>query len=73
MGGILETQELFPIAYYTHKPMYASLNLFTGLWNMLNDWDSDLFWFSNGRIWGVFFRCVPRLAIFFIAPKNCIF
>jgi len=33
-GGILETQELFPKAYFTHKPTYAYLPLFMGSWNM---------------------------------------
>jgi len=42
-GGILETQELFPKAYFTHKPMYAYLPLFMGSWNMQEHWDLDLF------------------------------
>jgi len=29
-GGILETQEFFPKAYFTHKPIYAYLSLVMG-------------------------------------------
>ena len=33
-GVVLETQELFPKAYFTHKPIYAYLPLFISSWIM---------------------------------------
>jgi len=54
MGGILQAQELFPKASFTHKPTYAYLPLFMSSWNMQEHWDSDLFWFGDGRIRGDF-------------------
>ena len=59
-GGILETQELFPTAHCTHKPMYAYLPLFMSSWNMQEYWDSV----GDGRICeGVSPLCVlaPRI------------
>ena len=53
-GVILETQELFPQAHFTHKPTYAYLPLFMSSCNMQVHWDSDLFCFGVGRICGVF-------------------
>ena len=43
-GGILETQELFPKAYFTHQSIYAYLPLFMGSWNLQEYCDSDIFW-----------------------------
>ena len=40
--------------YFTHKPINACLPLFMGSWNMHEHWDSDLFWFGDGRICGGF-------------------
>ena len=40
MGGILETQELFSKAYFTHKPIYAYVPLFVGSWMMQEYWDT---------------------------------
>jgi len=52
---ILEAQELFPKAYFTHKPIYAYLSLFTSSWNMQEHWGLDLFCLlGDGRIYGVF-------------------
>jgi len=52
---ILEAQELFPKAYFTHKPIYAYLSLFTSSWNMQEHWGLDLFCLlGEGRIYGVF-------------------
>jgi len=53
-GGIVETLKLCPKAYVTHKPTYAYLPLFKGSWNMQEKWDSELFWFDDGRICGGF-------------------
>ena len=47
-GGTLETQELFPEAYFTHETMYAHLSLFMGSFNMQEHLDSDLFWSDVG-------------------------
>ena len=76
-GGILETQKLLSKAYLTHKSTYAYLPLFMGSWIMQEHWDLDLFWFGDGRICGGFppvcvLSKVPRLAVFSIAPKNCV-
>jgi len=77
-GMILETQELFANAYFTHKLTYAYLLLFMGSWNMQEHWDSDQFCFGDGRICGVFpplfVFCIKALglATFLIVPKNCI-
>ena len=49
-GRILETQELVPKVYGTHKPIH----LFIGSSNMKEYWDSELFCVSDGRICGVF-------------------
>jgi len=38
-GVVLETQELFLKAYFTHKPTYAYLPLFISSWNMQEYWD----------------------------------
>ena len=35
---------------FAHKPIYACLVLFMVSWNMQEHWDSDLFWFGDGRI-----------------------
>ena len=51
-GMISETQQLFPKAYFNHKPTYSYLPLFMNSWNMQEDWDSDLFCFGDGRIFG---------------------
>ena len=53
-GVILETQELYPKAYFTHKPPYSYLSLFMSSWNMQEHWDSDLFCFCDCRIFGGF-------------------
>jgi len=55
-GVILETQELFPKAYFTHKSTYSYLPLFMSSWtrNMQEHWDLDLFCFGDGRIFGGF-------------------
>jgi len=49
-GGILETQELYLQKHFTHKSIFAFLNLFMGSWNMQEHWDSDIFWLGDGRI-----------------------
>jgi len=47
-------QEFFLKVYFNHKHIYAYLPLFMGSWNIQEHWDSDLFFFGDGRICGVF-------------------
>ena len=53
--------------------------LFMSSWNMQVHWDSDLFWFGDGRICGIFpplLRFVekrPDLPLFLLPPKTEIF
>jgi len=76
---ILETKELFPEAYFTHKPIYVYFPLFMSSWNMQEHWDVDLLLLRRRpNLWGfpaTFAFCIkaPRLATYFIAPKNWIF
>jgi len=63
-GGILETQELFFNAYFTHKTIHAYLPLVMGSCHMQEYWDSDLFWFGDSWIREGF----PPLC--FLAPQN---
>ena len=51
---ILERQEIFSKACFTHKPIQAYLPLFMGSWNMQEYWDSDIFWFCDSQICRVF-------------------
>ena len=42
--GILETQQLFPRTYCTHKTTYAYLFLLMGCWNIQESLESDVNW-----------------------------
>jgi len=41
---ILETQELFPRTYFTHKTTHAYLSLLMDCWNIQENLESDLKW-----------------------------
>ena len=77
-SGILQTQELFPKAYFTHKPIYACLTLFRDLRICKNIGIRTCFVSVTAESVRVFHYFpfgikVPRLATFFIASKNRIF
>ena len=72
-GGILRTQELFPMAYFTHNPT-CSWALGICKYNRIRTY-FGLVTAKCVGFCGPFACCikVPRLATFSIAPKNCIF
>jgi len=51
---ISETPELFTRVYLTHKREYAYLSLFISSWIIQEHWDSDMFYFGDGRICEIF-------------------
>jgi len=63
-SGILETQELFPRIYFTHKTKYMYLSLFKGCWNVQENLDSEIFWAGDGRFCGNF----PPFCV--LAPRD---
>jgi len=75
---MFEVQELFLKEYSTYTTTYAYVPLFISFWNMQEHLDSTLFWAGGGCFCGIshhfaFLRHGCELAIFFIAPKKCIF
>ena len=78
-GVTLERQELFPKAYFTHKPIYSYLPLFMSSWNIQEHGDSDLFGFGGGRICGGFPPPLrfgaerPDLPLFLLHPRTVFF
>jgi len=72
-GGILKTQELFPMAYFTHNPTCSwtlGICRYTRIQTYFGSVTAKIVGFC-----GPFAFCIkiPRLATFSIAPKNCIF
>jgi len=83
-AGTLETQELFPKAYFTHKTIYACLRVLMSSWNMQQHWvcikieiRTYFSWVTSESVGGFrhFAFCikVPRLATFLLHIRTAVF
>jgi len=66
---ILETQELFPKVYFTHKPIYAYLPLFISSWNMQKHWD----WTYFASVTAEYVEVFRHFCVLYKSARTCHF